>query len=141
MRYTCISRATSLKNINLVDDDNDYEGDELEDTDRAKMKSKVKRMNRMKDELYNKRKQCLSVINRIVRHPDTVSDDYCLKHTFKTKRELFEYLNIPNGIVYKGYEIDHIRPRREFVTDEEFLRINAYDNLMLIPRKDNNSKH
>ena len=140
MRYTAISRATSKQNINVFDEDETTEEEELlQDTDFKKVNQRKKRMNRMKDGLYIKRMQSLSVINRIVR--GSVSDEYCLKHTFKTKKELFEHLKIPNGVIYRGYEIDHIIPRRDHVTDEDFVRINAYDNLKLIPRKDNNKKH
>jgi hypothetical protein len=39
-------------------------------------------------------------------------------------------------IVFKGYELDHIKPRKMFNTDEEFEKINWYDNL----RKSSNNE-
>ena len=46
-----------------------------------------------------------------------------------------------DGIVFKGYELDHIKPRKMFNTDEEFEKINWYDNLRLLPRSSNNERN
>ena len=51
---------------------------------------------------------------------------------------MLEYLGIPDDNITKGYELDYIRPRCEHVTDKDFKDINAYWNLRLISRKENN---
>ena len=44
---------------------------------------------------------------------------------------------IENDKLPKGFQVDHIKPRAEHKTDEEFKVINHYTNLRLLSRKDN----
>jgi hypothetical protein len=139
MKYTAISRAIRKNLINVMAD-KEQERVNLPDTDHQKLKQKQKQDKRDKHPLHKKRKEALVIINRIIRD-DNVSDEYCLKHTFKTRVELLDYLDIQNGVVPKGYEIDHIRPRHQHITDKDFEEVNAYWNLRLLSRNDNNSRN
>jgi ATP-dependent exoDNAse (exonuclease V) alpha subunit len=139
MKYTAISRATRKNLINVMPD-KEPERANLPDTDHRKLKERQKRAQRDNERLHKKRKEALVIINRIIRD-DNVSDEYCLKHTFQTRIGLLEYLGIENGIVPKGYEIDHIKPRHQHVTDDDFEEVNAYWNLRLLSRNDNNSRN
>jgi hypothetical protein len=126
---------------NLINVDTGKEQREkLPDTDHKKLKQKEKQDKRDKDPLHKKRKEALVIINQIIRGVN-ISDDYCLKHTFKMRVELLDYLDIHNGVVPKGYEIDHIKPRHQHVTDKDFEEVNAYWNLRLLSRNDNNSRN
>jgi hypothetical protein len=93
----------------------------------------------MNDIMYNKRFKAMSIINRIIRNG--CSDEYSIQHTRLTRQELFNHLKIPNGIVPRGYEIDHIKPRHLHSTEQEFKDINAWYNLRLLPRSDNNRRN
>jgi hypothetical protein len=137
-KYTAISRATRKNLINV--DTGKEQREKLPDTDHKKLKQKQKRTLRDNEPLHRKRREALVIINRIIRD-DNISDDYCLKYTFRTRIELLEYLDIPNGVVPKGYEIDHIKPRHQHVTDKDFAEINAYWNLRLLSRNDNNARN
>jgi hypothetical protein len=138
MKYTAISRATKKILVNVVDD-NAHSGD-LADTNFQKLKQKQKQVDRDKDPLHRKRKTALAIINRIVRDGN-VSDEHCVKHTMKKRVELLEHLGINNGVVPKGYEIDHIKPRHQHITDKDFEVVNAYWNLRLLSRSDNNARN
>ncbi len=139
MKYTAISNATKKSLINVAavskSDCND-----LPDSDYKKLKKIVKRGKRAEDPLYQKRNDALAVIQNIVRKGN-VSDEYCCKHAGKTRDELLQHLKIRDGVVPKGYEIDHIKKRSEHVTDKEFENINAFWNLRLLTRKDNNERN
>ena len=76
----------------------------------------------------------LSIINKIVRNGN-VSEDYW--SSILSQQLLLSHLKIPNGLVPKGYEIDYIKPRREYKTNEDFNEINSWYNLRLLPRSDN----
>jgi hypothetical protein len=89
--------------------------------------------------MYNKRFKAMNIINRIIRNG--CSDEYSIQHTRLTRQELLDYLKIPNGIVPRGYEIDHTKPRFLHSSEQEFKDINAYWNLRLLPRKDNNERN
>ncbi len=136
-RYTAIGRASDKSLISVVDD---FDENDLPDTDNQQLSRRKKRIERMKDPLYKKRMKGMSIINRIVRD-SSISDETCLKHTFKTRNELLEHLQIPSGRVPRGYEIDHIRPRRDHITDKDFEEMNAWWNLRLLPRYDNNLRN
>jgi hypothetical protein len=100
-RYTSIGRATS-KSLITVLDDSKTKDKMIPDTEESILKQRIKRTNRMKDELYRKRMNALSIINKIVRNGN-VSEDYCVKHTQLNKQQLLSHLKIPNGLVPKGY--------------------------------------
>ncbi|KAI9326614.1 hypothetical protein BDR26DRAFT_941086 [Obelidium mucronatum] len=134
MRYTAISRTTKKEYINVVDDHVKHKV--IKETDFDRMKQKKKRERDMKDELKRMRIEAVRIINYIIRKG--CSDDFSLKHTFAKRRELLERLGIPDGVVPRGYEIDHIRPRCHHTTDDDFRDINAYWNLQLISRQENN---
>jgi hypothetical protein len=136
-RYTAIGRASDKSLISVMDDFNE---NDLPDTDNQQLSRRKKQMERMKDPLYRKRMKGMSIINRIVRDYST-TDETCLKHTFKTRNELLEHLKIPSGRVPRGYKIDHIRPRRDHITDKDFEEMNAWWNLRLLPRYDNNIRN
>jgi hypothetical protein len=138
MRYTAISRATSMKLINILDE-SEQVVDEIKDTDFKQAKLRQKRNKRMNDLMYNKSLKAMNIINRIIRYG--CSDEYSIQHTQMTRQELLNHLRIPNGIVPRGYEIDHIKPRHLHSTEQEFKDINAYWNLRLLPRKDNNERN
>ena len=88
-------------------------------------------------EIYRKRKEALTIINNIVRH-NNKSDEYCVRHTGISRLELRDYLGITEreGIP-RGYDIDHIKPRKEFHTIEELETVNQFSNLRLLPKRDN----
>jgi hypothetical protein len=65
MRYTAISRATSKKLINVLDE-TEQVVDEIKDTDFKQVKLKQKRNNRVNDSMYNKRLKAMNIINRII---------------------------------------------------------------------------
>ncbi|KAI8845987.1 hypothetical protein BJ741DRAFT_573015 [Chytriomyces cf. hyalinus JEL632] len=134
MRYTAISRTTEKEYINVLDDGIKHKV--TKDTDFDRMKQKKKREQDLKDELKRKRIEAVRVINYIVRKG--CSDDFSLKHTIVKRQELLERLGIPDGVVPRGYEIHHIKPRSQHVTDDDFKNINAHWNLRLISRKENN---
>jgi hypothetical protein len=138
MRYTAISRAISTNLIN-ISDETEQVVDEIQDTDFQQVKLQQKRNKRMNDLMYNKRIKSMNIINRIIRNG--CSDEYSVKHTQLTRQELLNQLKIPNEIVPRGYEIDHIKPRHLHSTEQEFKDINAYWNLRLLPRKDNNERN
>jgi hypothetical protein len=139
MKYTAISRETRKKLINVMAD-KEQERASLPDTDYKKLKQRQKQDKQDKHPLHKKRKEALVIINRIIKGVN-ISDDYCLKHTLKTRDELLDYLGIHNGVVPKGYEIAHIKPQHQHVTDVDFEEINAYWNLRLLSRNDNNSRN
>lgn len=89
----------------------------------------------MEDGLYRKRKEAHSILMRIINNANT-SDEYARKHTLKTRLELLEYLDIVNGIP-KGFNIDHIKERKNCENEEDFANVNHYTNLRLLPYKDN----
>jgi hypothetical protein len=141
MKYTAISRATRKSLINVVNEDDNYDNDKnLPDTDYKKVKNQLKRARREEDPLFKRRKVALNIINKIVREGN-VTDEYCLKHTLKTRVDLLEYLGIENEKIPRGYEIDHIKPRHEHVTQQDFEHINAYWNLRILSRQDNNARN
>lgn len=80
-------------------------------------------------------KKCLRIINNILRRRAT--DEYCLKHTGKTNEELKKYLGIDK--ILPGYQIDHIKERSKY-SFEDLYKCNLYDNIRIIPAKDNNNK-
>jgi hypothetical protein len=80
-------------------------------------------------------------LNKFGNGNGNVSDEYCLKHILLNKQQLMSHLKIPNSLIPKGYEIDHINPRREYKTDEDFNEINAWYNLRLLPKSDNNRRN
>ena len=141
MKYTAISRATRKSLINIVNEDDNYDNDRnLPDTDYKKVKNQLKRARREEDPLFKRRKVALNIINKIVREGN-VTDEYCLKHTLKTRVDLLEYLGIENEKIPRGYEIDHIKLRHEHVTQQDFEVINAYWNLRILSRQDNNARN
>jgi hypothetical protein len=93
---------------------------ELPDTDFEKIKGKEKE----ETALENKRKAAIGVIHRIIKGQPT--EEYCIKHTGLNREALLCHLGLgEDGIVFKGYELDHIKPRKMFNTDEEFEKINC----------------
>lgn len=78
MRYTAISRATSKKLINVLDE-TEHVLDEINDTEFKQVKLIEKRSNRMNDLMYNKRLKSMNIINRIIRNG--CSDEYCIPIT------------------------------------------------------------
>ena len=133
MKYTAISRATSKSLINIID--NDLKEESTRDTDNTRLTRRLAEEARLKCPLYRRRREALSVLSRIIHNVNT-SYEYLLKHTQLTRTNLLQHLDIINGIP-KGYEIDHIRPRREHSTEKDFKDINAYWNLRLLSKKDN----
>ena len=107
----------------------------IKDIDIKKIKEKKKREQNLKNNLKRKQIEAIRVINYIVRKG--CSDEYSLKHTHMKRSELLEELEIPEGEVPRGFEIDHIRPRCKHITEGDFQNINAYWNLQLISRKKN----
>ena len=137
MRYTAISRATSRSIINVASGSSNRESisRDIPDTNHTLMVRNEAEARRMEDPLYRKRKQALSVLSKIV-HDVATTDEYSLEHTGLSRVALLKYLKIENGIP-KNYEIDHIKPRKEFKSEEEFKIINHYKNLRLLPKHDN----
>ena len=135
MKYVALSRATSKNLINVCR--TEYKAEkELPDTDFEKIKGKEKE----ETALENKRKAAIGVIHRIIK--GQAKEDYCIKHTGLNREALLCHLGLgEDGIVFKGYELDHIKPRKMFNTDEEFEKINWYDNLRLLPRSSNNERN
>ena len=115
MKYTAISRATSKLLINIIDCDSNETA--TRDTDNTRLTRRIAETNRLKNELYRRRREALSVLSRIIHNVNT-SDEFSIKHTQLTRTNLLKHLDIENGIP-KGYEIDHIRPRREHTSDED----------------------
>jgi hypothetical protein len=133
MKYVALSRATSKNLINVCR--TVYKAEkELPDTDFEKIKKKEETA------LESKRKAAIGVIHRIINGKAT--EEYCMKHTGLNREALLCHLGLgEDGIEFKGYELDHIKPRKMFNTDEEFEKINWYDNLRLLPRSSNNERN
>jgi hypothetical protein len=135
MKYTSISRASSKDLINVVRNDT-REVKIEEETDFVKITERLKRAERMKDPLYKKRYEAMTIINRILK--GECSEEYSLINTLKTRLELLQHLGLPeSGKLPKGYQLDHIRERSKHVTDDDFKVINAWWNLRLLSRQDN----
>lgn len=133
MKYVALSRATSKNLIHVCRTEYKAEKD-LPDTDFEKIKEKEE------TPLESKRKAAIGVIHRIIKGQAT--EEYCLKHTGLNREALLCHLGLGEaGIVFKGYELDHIKPRKMFNTDEEFEKINWYDNLRVLPRSSNNERN
>ena len=130
-----LSRATS-KDLIHVSRQEYKVTKELPDTDFEKIDNQEKKVTL----LERKRRAAIGVIHRIIK--GQASEEYCLKHTGLNREALLLHLGIQiDGIVFKGFEIDHIKPRKLFVTDEEFEKINWFDNLRLLPRSSNNERN
>jgi ATP-dependent exoDNAse (exonuclease V) alpha subunit len=134
LRYTAISRATSKELINVIKSSG-VEYSITADTNQTLLKRRQAEHKRCEKEIYRKRKQSLTIINSIVRYNNS-SEEYCLKHTSISKVELFKHLGITEGIPC-GYEVDHIKPRKEYKTIQELETVNHYTNLRLLPKIDN----
>ena len=95
MKYTAISRATSKSLINIIDNDSNEEL--TRDTDNTRLTRRIAETNRLKNELYRKRKEALNVLSRIIHNVNT-SDEFSILHTQLPRKELLKHLDILNGI-------------------------------------------
>jgi hypothetical protein len=136
LRYTAISRATSKDLINVITG-SDIQYSATEDTNMRLLNRRQAEQRRSKELIYRKRKEALTIINSIVRH-NNKSDEYCVSQTGISRYALFEHLGITErkGISL-GYDLDHIKPRKEFKSIEELEMVNHYSNLRLLPKRDN----
>jgi hypothetical protein len=134
MKYVSISRTRSKNLINVIIDDSKY--DFTPDTNHERIIRNKQEDERMKDKLYVRRKDALAVISKIIKDPKT-SDHYCLEHAGLIREAFLKHLTIENDKLPKGFQVDHIKPRADHKTDEDFKMINHYTNLRLLSKKDN----
>ena len=83
MKYTAIGRATSKSLINIID--NDLKEELTRDTDTTRLTRRLAEENRLKNELYRRRKEALSVLSRII-HNVNISDEFSIIHSITKTR-------------------------------------------------------
>jgi hypothetical protein len=124
-----ISRTSKKEFINVLDEEiipgTDSDDEDIFETNFTKMNRNKYMTDRLEDPSEKKRHDSLGVLSKIVQG---CNDEYCLGHTGLKRNQFLEYLKIEDGIP-RGFEVDHIRPRKEFKTDQEFKLINHYKNL------------